>query len=1234
MSHERNVLFGLLAVHLGKVAPSCIPAETVAAEDLAQRLLEEGVLSPQDRDLIDAMVDAAMESNGHDAAKTIASFGGHSHIRESLLNTTPIAAASDMKTRMLSVGRSGPVEDGGKGVPETPHRYALLGEHGRGGMGRVLRVEDAFLGREVALKELLPVDGDGSGTDAASAERAAPLVARFLQEARITGQLEHPGIVPVYELGHRADGTLYYTMKLVRGRTLEHALRNCGSLEERMTLLPHFVDLCQAVAYAHSRGVIHRDLKPANVMVGEFGETIVLDWGLSKALGKADIHAGNLAASLQAMQVGDEASLGKTAHGAAIGTPSYMPPEQARGDLDAVDARSDIYSLGAVLYELLSGLPPHTGRTMNEVLAKVIDHEPSPLPSNAPRELAAIARTALNKEPAKRYPSAKALADEVQRFQAGVAVEAYRYSLLERAVRFGRRHRALVLTGAVSLLLLAAVSSIYSLSITRANLELMHSRDSLIVSRDEEAAARQLAEETIEQLQRKNYVSGIRLAESHLARRQVVLAHKRLSEVPRAYRHWEWGYLWQALDTAQQTFGGHNAAVASAAFSPDGKWIVTASYDATAKVWDSATGVERFVLSGHEGWIRSVLFNPDGTRVLTVSEDGTARAWDASTGEPVAELRGHTGPITHAAYHPEGALVATASYDHTARVWDAASGHERFMLEGHSDVVRMALFSPDGSQILTVSEDGTARLWDTESGELRAALEGHTDWIRHGAFSTDGALVVTSSRDTTAKVWDSVTGALVATLAGHGDAVMSAHFDAQGERVVTACWDSVVRVWDVHTAGLITDMRGHSDAVLGAVFLNEEEVLSFSRDATARRWSTRTGDEVMAYWGHRQGILSMTMAPGGTHFATASSDASAKLWSIEGTTDHYILRGHDDFVWGAVFNRDGTLLATASEDGTAITWDGASGAMLAKLTGHQGWVRTVAFSPDSETVATGSSDGTARLWHPRTGASQGVLKGHEGPILWVAFDESGEQVITASDDGTAIIWSRNTATPLVTLAGHGDWVRMASFNADGTRVLTASGDGTARLWDSATGDLVHVLAGHGDAVSGAWFSADGSRVCTVSTDRTARLWHTASGEGIATLEGHTDVVYAAAFSPDGSRIVTGSRDGLARVWDGHAGTPLATLRGHGDAVTTVAFSPDGDRIVTASWDNTTKLWSTVSAEELTTLHGHTHRVRSAVFSPDGTRIASASLDGTACIWAAAPWEDDGTLSVSGLAPPR
>lgn len=542
MDQKHNVLFGTLAVQYRLVTPRQL--QPVAqrwvndpSRDLAEYLADSDLISAKDAEFVSNAVERALSSHDGDSDAAIAACGGADSLFEfdagassdsdmssgidveALLNpdgaddpsNTPTLPGNSPrvkseKSATTPAPRSAYVElpgDKPQAVIETEDRYSEIKEYARGGMGRVLLVHDTHIGRDIALKELLP---ERTGSKAAGATpQTNPILARFVQEARITGQLEHPAIVPVYELGYRADGTLYYTMKLVRGKTLATALRECTGLRDRLGLLTHFVNLCQAIAYAHSRKVIHRDLKPGNVMVGEFGETVVIDWGLAKIKGRQDDARDAMSETLQVFRMGDEQDAAKTQEGLAMGTPAYMAPEQARGDLDSVGERSDVYALGAVLYELLTGRPPYTGKSSREIIEQVLTQDPVPvesIESDAAPELAAICHRAMRREPADRYATAKELAEEVSRFLSGALVATYDYSAKEQVQRFVKRNRAILATAAAGLLFVFAIGIVYNLQLVSTNARLTDSveqetaaRLAADEARSEASAAQLLAEE-------------------------------------------------------------------------------------------------------------------------------------------------------------------------------------------------------------------------------------------------------------------------------------------------------------------------------------------------------------------------------------------------------------------------------------------------------------------------------------------------------------------------------------------------------------------------------------------------------------------------------------------------------------------------------------------------------------------------------------------------------------------
>jgi WD40 repeat protein/TPR repeat protein len=598
---------------------------------------------------------------------------------------------------------------------------------------------------------------------------------------------------------------------------------------------------------------------------------------------------------------------------------------------------------------------------------------------------------------------------------------------------------------------------------------------------------------------------------------------------------------------------GHAAEVNSAAFSPDGAHVVTASADHTARLWDATTGAQLAVLLGHTSFVNSAAFSADGLRIATASADGTARLWDASNGAQLAVLLGHTSFVNSAAFSPDGARIVTASADHTIRLWETANAVEVAVF-GQANIVNTAAFSPNGIRLVIASGENAAFLCDARTGARLAALQGHTSFVSSAAFSPDGGHIVTASADHTARLWDAETGEQVAVLHGHAGEVTSAAFSADGARVVTACRDNTASLWNWASAERVAVLREHTNFVTGAAF-----------------------------------------SPDGARVVTASADHTVRLWDATIGGELAVLVGHTSFVSGAEFSPEGKHVVTASGDHTARLWDAASGVEIVAFRGHAAEVNSAAFSPDRTRVVTASADHTARLWDANNGASRAVLDGHTSFINSAAFSPDGARVVTASADHTARLWDATTDAPLplTVLKGHSSFVNSAAFSPDGARVVTASADHTAQLWDAATGVRLAVLQGHASFVSSAAFSPDGGRIVTASADHTARLWDATTGGQVAVLEGHTSFVTGVAFSPDGARVVTASADRTAQLWDAATGAPVALLRGHTAEVTSAAFSPDGTRVVTTSLDNTARLWAvwplltadTVTYAAITALRG-------------------------------------------------
>jgi len=1025
-------------------------------------------------------------------------------------------------------------------LPERDRaRYEVIEEHGRGGFGRVLRVKDLEFGRDVAIKELL--------------HRTPRSEARFVREAVITSRLEHPNIVPVHEAG-QWEGTPYYTMKLVSGRSLAELIDEAKTWADRRALLDRVVAVADGVAFAHDRGVIHRDLKPGNVVVGEYGETIVIDWGLAKYLkevGDSEPAEGERPPVDQT----DPVRGNVTVAGGAVGTPAYMAPEQAYGGV--VTRRSDVFSLGAILLDVLAGRGPTATRDERAGQTRVTrEAGPSdgsafarPVDPKTPSDLRSIVQRAMALDPWKRYATAKEFADDLRRFLATSPVAAHRYTRRQRSARWLAAHRRFVQGAGAVLVALLAASVWFLARESRLRNDAEVARKAADQSRVAADRARLSAESERDRADRQTLALLEQQARTEMAAGHPFRAAPFLAE---AYRR----------DPKNMRI----------------KWMLTDALRALDSLTMVINTTRPTTPSDKVGGTYSVSLSMDETELVT-GHQRSVRFWDATTGKLRRQLLLPFYGIRAAHHHKDSSrlLLRARSRDHGGSflpvILDASTGRELIRMTLEADM--WGEWSVDGRYLASINQAGLVNLWSLAgAGKRLFSFQGAPLPVGRGeAISPDGSIVAIRGRSE-AILASSATGAL-RRLRSPGEDIYDMSFSNDSQSLLTVMSDQSVRIWDVATGELFRRLPSYSNGLLFALFSNDRSSIATADSSSLRLWDIQSTALIANLDSlSREPIHFALFAHRSSRLLTVNGSGPVQVWNLPNDRWARPLRGHRGRVVGK-YLAGGTQIVTVDEGadrgGRLRVWNARDGEVIRSSTIEWEPDCDVAVSKDGTRIAFLGRDGNVRISDVETGDAKLVIDTRDKLTRDLAFSPDSHQLATVSEAGTLRLWSLDDGRPASIVFRGSDKGKMQSvaFKPDGGQIVTGSLPGQVHIWDSSTGQLLwEVPAGGTHAAA---YSPDGRRIVIGGGFRRATsVWDSASRTQLSQLE-IGSIVFTAGFSPDSMLVAATHESGRITIADAATGIELRSIDGPANsgsgfvatvlAPRAVEFSPDGKRLL-------------------------------------------------------------------------
>lgn len=949
--------------------------------------------------------------------------------------------------------------------------------------------------------------------------------ARFLQEAELLKWLNHPNIASIIEAGE-IRGHAFTVLDWIDGQHLDRYL-----LVNRLSIpriLQVFVKICDAMDQVHHLGCVHRDLKPANILVSKEGEPHIVDFGLAK-------------------QIGGREGFSITASGRFVGTLRWAAPEQVSPNLGVIDTRTDVYSIGLLLYDALTGQPPYpTGGDFGEIIRHILDTDPKS-PSAVNRDLDsdidAILLKCIEKQNVKRYGSAGEIREELQRYLNGESVEARPPSRVLRLMKRAEKHRYLVASIVLGFIVLPSAGYLKERAL---RLEAVQARAEALTQQRLAKQSENKAKVRLKESKHQAYVSSIRGADLAISAGDVASARTCLESAPPELRGWEWHYYWGRLDDSLCQFRGGEDAVRSISWACDSQSLISVDAGDTETRWKlGAVGLNP-VRIGAQSKVHAAAFDWNGIEACMASDRPEIRLL-----EPDAKGSAHAidlGKYFEGIVPFDSAnswLLTTLEY---VRALDFCSGTVQIDFEvpdGKSSTATPVL-SPDRACVAVGRHPRSVEIWDVRSHQLLHQLTGHQDRIEAIQFSKDGHILFTASRDSTIKMWHFDTGELVQTMVGHTDQVRCLALSPDGRTLASAGWDGSLRLWNA-----------------------------------------TSGHPLLTYLGHPGYVSAICWSPDGARVATGDERGSLRLWDGTSQTDPRVLKGHRSYVYALARTPDGNTVISGGWDGWAEAgaplrlWNANGPRMIGTLGEGGAKVTAVSIMPGGNSFIAlvepmGSGDSIPRLIDLRSGDTLRELVGLKGESEFASFDCTGRWFAAAAGYNGTWIWDLHAGGPAIRIEGN----IVAAFPRQSLFATVSRGAPHAlQYWDPKRGGWserfpsITIEDGYLNYLS---FSSDGARIAASSKDGRVRVWEVSTGRLVSTLSVKGDEVFCVIFSPDDHRILAGGRDRLIHVWDATSYEELTSLRGHDSYVYRLTFSPDGSTLYSCSGDADIRIWSAKS----------------------------------------------------------